>query len=147
MNFFLCFFDVSLSCSSLGWPQFHEEEKQAGERLVVDGFFHANVCSLLNDYRRNPFKDLPDSGGKVGSEGAERPNCKFVEVVIYGWPHVFLLAEREIPAGTELTVDYGEPFWETLRFHRALAVYAETAQRSPNKGVSMAELFGLLSKL
>jgi len=103
---------------------------------------------MLNDFRRDPFKVRPSDGAhKGGSEGAERPNCRFVEVVIYGWPHVFLLAEREIPAGTELTVDYGEPFWETLRFHRALAVYAETAQRSPNKGVSMAELFGLLSKL
>jgi SET domain-containing protein len=25
-----------------------------------------------------------------------------------GWPHVFIIARRDIAAGTELTIDYGE---------------------------------------
>merc|ERR1712072_78454 len=50
----------------------------------------------------------PDDIGK----GA---NVTWAEVLIDGYPHVFVVATRTINDGEELTVDYGEEYWATQR--------------------------------
>jgi len=42
-------------------------------------------------------------------------NTTWAEVLIDGYPHVFVVATRQITAGEELTVDYGEEYWASQR--------------------------------
>ncbi len=49
----------------------------------------------INDYRGRP------------GEMDRLQNVKFEEVVLDNWPHVFVIATRDIAADTELLVDYG----------------------------------------
>lgn len=120
-----------------------ESSSQHQDRLVVDGFFHSTVSSQFNDYRIDPFK----TQGLEKDPGVQ--NCRFVEVVIFGWPHVFIVTEGDVPSDTELTVDYGDPFWETIRFHSFLSDYATRAQQGDGRGKAMSfrELMTMLSKL
>ena len=37
-----------------------------------------------------------------------------------GWPYVFLMATKKIPAGQPLRVDYGDAFWDTWHSLRRL---------------------------
>lgn len=50
----------------------------------------------------------PDDRGK----GA---NVTLAEVLVDGYPYVFVVATRSITAGEELTVDYGEDYWASQR--------------------------------
>jgi len=117
-----------------------DEEQQvgiSGDRLIIDGFLHANIGNAFNDFRLDPFKETLNSSQEMdaGAKGAQgrkemsTPNCRFVEVMIFGWSHVFFIATADLQAGVELTVDYGEGFWETLRFHRMLDSYAEKTRQ------------------
>jgi hypothetical protein len=164
MYFFFFFFFFFLT-SLLSWPEFRGNEETAHhvdvgdnadgddvngaavDRLVVDGFFHSTISSKFNDFRRDPFKDLHADGKGESPAAAITPNCRFVEVMIFGWPHVFLCSAEEISADTELTIDYGETFWETLRFHAILSAYATKAQQKNGRLLSGTEVFSLLSKL
>lgn len=116
-----------------------EDAQRSRDRLVIDGFFHSNIGASFNDFRLDPFKDGAAGAGKKG-QGEVPPrqtcalsrsaqNCQFVEVEIFGWSHVFVVTLADLAPGVELTVDYGEPFWETLRFHRVLSTYAERTQQ------------------
>ncbi len=45
-----------------------------------------------------------------------------LEVLHRGWPHVFVVTSRAVPAGDELTVQYPRAFWKGRP--RALEAYA-----------------------
>ena len=38
----------------------------------------------------------------------------FVEVLVNGWPHVFLLTTEEVQGGQEFLGDYGDTYWEKM---------------------------------
>ncbi|KAJ3034181.1 Bromodomain adjacent to zinc finger domain protein 2B [Rhizophlyctis rosea] len=60
----------------------------------------------VNDCRQDPFTPVARRGKEV-----LHPNVSFVEVLILGWPYIFLMAKEEIPFGSELTLDYSEGYW------------------------------------
>ena len=51
-----------------------------------------------------------------------------MEVILFDWPHVFLMNTRAVAADEELTVDYGEGFWETVRLHAAIQTFSRVAR-------------------
>lgn len=51
----------------------------------------------------------------VPDEEGTGANVSFAEVLIDGYPHVFVVATRPIYAGEELLVDYGEDYWACQR--------------------------------
>jgi len=49
------------------------------------------------------------------SSSERRPNATWVEVLVDGWPHVFVVATRQICVEQEIIVDYGEEYWAAQR--------------------------------
>jgi SET domain-containing protein len=45
---------------------------------------------------------------------ADKPNCEVVNETVGRMHWLFLLVLRRIKAGHELTIDYGDEYWETL---------------------------------
>lgn len=60
---------------------------------------------MANDYRDRDGKRSP---GRV-------QNCRYHQITIDGWPHIFVIAIRDIYADQELLVDYGTNFWTNLK--------------------------------
>ncbi|KAJ3038085.1 Histidine-containing phosphotransfer protein 3, partial [Rhizophlyctis rosea] len=65
----------------------------------------------VNDYRENPL--APASQQR--EDGV--PNVKFMEVLILGWPYIFIMSTMDIAPGTELTLCYGEAYWTNMKNH------------------------------
>lgn len=42
-------------------------------------------------------------------------NAQIVEVLVQGWPYAFVVATRDVAAGEQLTVDFGEQHWTSQR--------------------------------
>merc|ERR1712154_443132 len=42
-------------------------------------------------------------------------NVSFFEIIINGWPHMFLRAFHDIRKGDELSTEYGNAFWRTFK--------------------------------
>ncbi|TPX68054.1 hypothetical protein SpCBS45565_g03374 [Spizellomyces sp. 'palustris'] len=63
----------------------------------------------LNDFRLDPF-NLRGLG-----DGEGQPNVKLVEVIVFNWPHIFVMARNDIAKGEELLLDYGQETWSTIR--------------------------------
>ncbi|KND00195.1 uncharacterized protein SPPG_04534 [Spizellomyces punctatus DAOM BR117] len=63
----------------------------------------------LNDFRLDPF-NLRGLG-----DGEGQPNVKLVEVILFNWPHIFVMARSDIAKGEELLLDYGQETWSTIR--------------------------------
>eukprot|EP00051_Salpingoeca_urceolata_P016326 m.215971 g.215971 ORF g.215971 m.215971 type:complete len:652 (+) comp18648_c0_seq2:241-2196(+) len=80
------------------------DSREEGSVLCVDGRFYGNETRFANDFR-----DVR------GQRDPRRPqNAKYHQCVINGWPHIFVVAIRDIPADTEVLVDYGASYWSTL---------------------------------
>mmetsp|Transcript_30887 Transcript_30887/g.55991 ORF Transcript_30887/g.55991 Transcript_30887/m.55991 type:complete len:134 (-) Transcript_30887:52-453(-) len=61
-----------------------------------------NEASLINDVRFNV----------LGEEPVERDdNVSFVEVLVNGWPHVFIITTKAVKTGKEFSIDYGKEYW------------------------------------
>ena len=73
--------------------------------LCVDSFKKGNETRMINDYR-------DQSGRKTATR---QQNVMYHQQLVNGWPHVFIVATEDIPADTELLVDYGAAFWTTLK--------------------------------
>jgi len=137
-----------LLSSSIDWPVFQRAtaSDEMGDRLVLDGYFHSNICSKFNDFRKDPFKIKLRKAQEEKEKDAplEKPNCRLVEVTIFGWPYIFAVTEVDCESEIELTIDYGEPFWEALRFQGFFNDYMRLARE---QGPDVTKLFSLLSKL
>ena len=63
----------------------------------------------------NPMGMINDFCGPDRSEARKAslppPNCCYMAAKINSWPHIFVVALREIQPGEVLTVDYGDAFW------------------------------------
>lgn len=70
--------------------------------------------ALVNDYCG------PDRSDTNKAECTDLQNCKYQVVKANGWPYVFLMATKRIPAGHPLRVDYGDAFWDTWHSLRRL---------------------------
>jgi hypothetical protein len=76
-----------------------------GEGLCIDAYGkYESVGSMANDY-----------AGYARTYNlrshAHAQNAEFVEVTIDGWPHMFLVALRDIAIGEEILVSYGDAYW------------------------------------
>ena len=76
--------------------------------LVIDAFdpsgnHHGNQTMLINDPR-----GLPDFETAL--------NCEFIEVTWRGWPYIFVATTRDVAAGEELLIEYGEEYWENMEY-------------------------------
>jgi len=63
-----------------------------------------NPVALINDFcgpDRRPER----------KEALPQPNVRYVPVKLNGWPHIFVVATRDIAAGDVLRSDYGDDFW------------------------------------
>jgi hypothetical protein len=49
------------------------------------------------------------------SRAPSEATAKIVEVLVDGWPYAFVVAQRDIAPGEEVTVDHGENRWQTHR--------------------------------
>ncbi|KAJ3086387.1 hypothetical protein HK102_013206 [Quaeritorhiza haematococci] len=66
----------------------------------------------INDFREDPFNMEVDAD----DQEAEKVNCAFVEVVIMGWPYIFIVATKTIRPGQELLADYHfDTYWKNIR--------------------------------
>lgn len=71
--------------------------------LFIDGRRCGNESREVNDYR-----------DQRGNEVAGREvNAEYHEVLLDGWPRLFIKAIKDIPANTEILVSYGESYWES----------------------------------
>jgi|MDSY01.2.fsa_nt_gb hypothetical protein len=70
--------------------------------------------ALVNDYCG------PDRSDANKAKSKDLQNCKYQVVKANGWPYVFLMATKPIPAGHPLRVDYGDAFWDTWHSLRRL---------------------------
>jgi len=76
------------------------------QQLTVDALESGNQLMLINDYRSDPF---------AGDESDTRVNTQFVEVLVNGWPHLFVATTEEVKPGEELLMDYGDSYWQGHR--------------------------------
>lgn len=88
--------------------------------LLLDGYDGGNSSSMINDYRVNPFHDLRTAEALASraaeSEGVSAgPNVRFCRVFDRGWPYLFIVSLRNLYAGEELLLDYGDDYWESRR--------------------------------
>ncbi|KAJ3282248.1 hypothetical protein HK104_010986 [Borealophlyctis nickersoniae] len=74
-------------------------------------FGRGQWCAEINDYRLDPY----NINAKIDLE--REPNVIFAEVQILGWPYMFLVANQDIPRGSELLLDYGIAYWKVMRTH------------------------------
>jgi len=107
-------------CSTSDW------DPDDAEPLVIDGSIQGNisckfndcrldpftakrkgtVCSATGGYRVNVFSSLslrwpssPRMRPQAPPLDAAPANCRFVEVILFDWPHVFLMTLRDIAPG------------------------------------------------
>jgi hypothetical protein len=96
--------------------------------LLLDAWDGGNTGCMVNDYRENPLGDCatvellrqerasaPESTGGPATGSRRSRNVQFVRVHDRGWPHMFIVAVRDLIEGEELLLDYGEPYWECRR--------------------------------
>ena len=92
-------------------------------QLVSSAFGCGNFLCLAND----------SAGPGDGGTPRHRSNIQFVEVLVHGWPMVFVLTTENVAPGQELLVEYGEGYWNMvrslmLRIEQAAAMAAAAAQ-------------------
>jgi len=73
----------------------------------------AHDCALINDPCRDPNGSTTDSGSPDSHVTPE--SCTYAECEIDGWPFLFVITVRDVPAGEELGVEYGTPYWDAVR--------------------------------
>jgi hypothetical protein len=83
----------------------------------VDGEWEFNKGSLINDHRWS----------LAGEEGVphKEANVSFIEVMVNGWPHIFVISTRAIGKDQELLIDYSAEYWEKILNERLIAKVAE----------------------
>lgn len=113
--------------------------------VVIDGSFFETIGARFNDYRLDPFARRNAASDPLPRSDGPPPNCTFVELVIQGWPYAFVVCERPVTAGEELTIDYGDMFWESMRCQRAFDASPTLQDRNGN--MSLEALLAVLSRL
>ena len=81
---------------------------QRGERLLLCAYpaSVAGPLAELCDWR------ALDAGGAPLAVGVGNgPSCLLLEVLHRGWPRLFVVTQRRVAAGDELTVQYPDAFW------------------------------------
>jgi uncharacterized protein len=84
---------------------------------------HYSIFSEINDYcflyptSRYFFGKYFIDGEKAGNEirfanHSDRPNCESTGIFSNGMFHMILRAIKDIPAGAQITYDYGERYWK-----------------------------------
>ena len=84
---------------------------------ILDGEWLFNEGSLINDHRWS----------LAGEESVlhRDVNAKFLEVVVNGWPHIFIISTKNISKDEELLIDYGPEYWEKILNERLNEKLAE----------------------
>ena len=98
--------------------------------LLISAFpgGYGNPTCIINDPTVAPL-DHPYS--EVYDENIRgRYNCSMEEVLINGWPFVFLVALRDVAPGEELLLSYGAEYWRGLS---AALAQAESTRRACGK--------------
>ena len=88
----------------------------------VNVYRYESFCADFEYFQYQLHCGLCCSGYKVGNDimyindcGRDNttPNCCFVEVVLYGkYPMIFCMTVRDLNAGDELLIEYGDQYWE-----------------------------------
>lgn len=82
--------------------------------FTLDAQKHCNELAFLNDPTIDSLADEEQQ-----DQGSREANAEFVEVLIDGWPHIFVVAkESGINAFSEGLISYGNKYWEHHRNHR-----------------------------
>ena len=96
------------------WTENDNDKKEDGEKLNDEDIRRVIVDPLeggkkdllllyLNDCRKDIFSN-------VSTEDARYQNCAFLNARVDGWPTVFIVTTKRIPAGIELLIDYGKDY-------------------------------------
>lgn len=78
--------------------------------VLLDAEWDFNEGSLINDHRWSLDGDEHVLHRKV--------NVKFVEAVVGGWPHIFVMSKCKIKQDEELLIDYGSEYWDKVENER-----------------------------
>jgi len=78
---------------------------------MLDAFRAGNELIFINDYRMDPLSDSPD----INQLPFHDANVMFVQISIFGWPHIIVVSISKISKGEELFVDYSDNYWEKIR--------------------------------
>lgn len=80
------------------------------ENYNIDAIEVRNELSMINDPR--DFEKV--LGYPPGYQHA--PNVEAIDVNVYGIHHIFMRAKRDILAGEEIMVEYGNRYWERIGY-------------------------------
>ena len=110
----------------LMWRRATGDRSSGPSMLFVDAKDGGNTGCMINDFRENPLSDPGTAALLRQVVGRVTPsrNVQFVRVHDRGWPHMFIVAVRELSQGEELLLDYGEQYW-------SCRLKAQTGQRQP----------------
>ncbi|KAJ1454551.1 hypothetical protein M885DRAFT_521836 [Pelagophyceae sp. CCMP2097] len=76
------------------------------------GSLYGSELMAINDARHDAF---------ASDAGVANCNCRFIQVDVCGWPHVFVEVTRPVAAGAELLIDYSAGYWATRRALESVA--------------------------
>ena len=81
------------------------------QSMVIDGWAqrHKNMMIFINDCRADIDLEV------VAEEDMKYWNCSFRTVQVHGYPAVYVITRRDIKAGEELMVYYGEDYGKSVR--------------------------------
>ena len=80
--------------------------------LVASAFGFGNLMCLINDGQGPVAKSAPPLSD------AEHDKCcsaRLIEILVHGWPAIFVISERKVAPGEELFLLYGPGYWDHLR--------------------------------
>jgi len=86
----------------------------------------------------------PEERNTVTPAATVNATARLVEVQVDDWPYVFAVATRDLHAGEELTLDFGEEYWANQCF--ALQKLKEMGQVSRQLIMGVCDAEGDFSK-
>ena len=87
--------------------------------FLLDAATHFNEAALVNDVRSSHEFDeangdsLPTQHENTTLQ-TQHENTTYVEVLVNGWPHAFLVAAEDVAKDQEFFVDYMDEYWQKI---------------------------------
>ncbi|EFN52063.1 expressed protein [Chlorella variabilis] len=115
-------------------------EAFAADSSVGDGFFtkktrlaepllaEFDVSSCRHDVSLDPLIELK-RGVRQLSHLQGGANCLFVEALVFGWPHLFVITTRDVEPGEEFLLDYGRSYWQNIAKEKQRCRMSEAEQQ------------------
>jgi len=77
--------------------------------LVSSGYGFGNLTALANDAKG------PIDEEQAAEDIDQNTNARLVEILVHGWPFIFMFAIRRLHPGEEILMSYGPAYWPALK--------------------------------